>query len=394
MKLLLIVAVMGASLAAPITAQDVAPSPEQLRTLLHLPEGVPLPRIPATNPLTAAKVALGRALFYDLRLSANQTQSCASCHLQGLAFADGLALPTGSTGHVLKRNAQGPANLGWLPNYTWSSNALVTLEDQIPVPIRSERPVELGINDANAAQVLTRFADDDYAPLFAAAFPASGAEPSWNRIIQALASFLRTMTSFDSPYDRYLAGDQNALSPLQKRGLALFNSERMECFHCHSGPNLTTAYVDAGDPADANPFVFFSNGLYNVGNQGGYPAHDRGLYDLTLNRRHMGLFRPPSLRNVAVTAPYMHDGSLPTLEAVIDHYAAGGTVLTDGPLAGDGRLLPTKSSFVRGFTLTDSDRAALVAFLNSLTDTGFLTDPRLSNPWPAAHPARTPAPTP
>jgi cytochrome c peroxidase len=387
MRRLVVALLTGAALVAPVLAHQTAQSPSgtpdnpALRALLHLPPGVPLPRIPVDNPLTAEKIALGRALFYDTRLSANQTQACASCHLQELAFSDGLARPTGSTGHLLPRNAQGLFNLGWLPNYTWASNALVNLEDQIAIPIRAERPVELGVNDGNAAEVLARFAEDpDYVALFAAAWPDSGGEPSWNRIIMALASFMRTMTSFDSRYDRFLAGDETALTAEERQGLALFNSERLECFHCHAGPTLTTAYVDAGDPADHHPFVFFSNGLYNVGNAGTYPAHDRGLYDLTLNRRHMGLFRPPSLRNVAVTAPYMHDGSLATLDAVIDHYAAGGTVSLEGPLAGDGRLMPTKSSFVRGFTLTDAERAALIAFLESLTDETFLIRPDLGPP--------------
>ena len=357
--------------------------------MLHLPEGVPLPRIPQSNPLTAEKIALGRALFYDNRLSANGTQACASCHLQSLAFTDGLARSTGSTGHLLHRNAQGLFNLGWLPNYTWASNALVTLEDQIAVPLRSERPVELGVNDGNSAEILARFANDpEYLTMFAAAYPDSGAEPSWNRIIGALASFLRTITSFDSPYDRYLGGDVTALTVQQREGLALFNSERLECFHCHSGPNLTTAYVDANSPPDSHPFLFFSNGLYNVGNAGTYPAEDRGLFDLTLNRRHMGLFRPPSLRNVALTAPYMHDGSLASLDDVIDHYAAGGTVIQEGPLAGDGRLIATKSSFVRGFQLSAQERAALIAFLDSLTDESLLTNPDYANPWPDGHPAR------
>jgi cytochrome c peroxidase len=390
MRRLALAIATGAALVAPVLAHDLVTAPTAtgpddpaLRALLHLPDGVPLPRIPADNPLTAEKIALGRALFYDTRLSANQTQACASCHLQELAFTDGLARPTGSTGHILPRNAQGLFNLGYLPNYTWASNALVTLEDQIAIPIRAERPVELGVNDGNAAEILARFAEDpDYVGLFTAAWPDSGGEPSWNRIILALASFLRTINSFDSRYDRHLAGEQ-VLTAQELQGLALFNSERLECFHCHSGPTLTTAYVDAGDPPEANPFVFFSNGLYNVGNAGTYPALDRGLYDLTLNRRHMGLFRPPSLRNVALTAPYMQDGSIATLDAVIDHYAAGGTVTPDGPLAGDGRLIPTKSSFVRGFTITNEERAALIAFLNTLTDETLTTRPDLGPPNPA-----------
>ncbi|NBZ89497.1 methanobactin export MATE transporter MbnM [Stagnihabitans tardus] len=376
--------VLCLALVTPGQAQD-------LRSILHLPEAVALPRLQEENVPTAEKVALGRALFYDLRLSANGTQACASCHHQELAFTDGLARSTGSTGHMLLRNSQGLVNLGYLPNYTWASNALVSLEDQIHVPLRNERPVELGINDANAAEVLARFAEDpEYQAMFAAAYPDG--QPSWNRIVGALASFLRTINSFDSRFDRYLAGQTSALTDQERRGLALFNSERLECFHCHSGPTMTTAYVDANDPPGKHPFVFFSNGLYNVGNAGTYPEEDRGLYDLTLKPRHMGLFRPPSLRNVALTAPYMHDGSLATLDQVITHYAQGGTVTTEGPKAGDGRLMPTRSSFVRGFALTPAEKADLIAFLDSLTDESLLTNPAYANPWPEGHPARGEAP--
>ncbi|MEM9782675.1 MAG: MbnH family di-heme enzyme [Pseudomonadota bacterium] len=348
--------------------------------MLRLPDHVALPPIPEANPLTPEKIALGRRLFHDTRLSGNGTQSCATCHLQEMAFADGKRRPVGSTGQTHPRNSMALVNLAWLPTLTWSSPSLTTLEAQIHIPIRSDRPVELGVNDANAPEVLARFAEDPgYRALFAEAFPESP-EPGFNKIVFALASFVRTMTSFGSPFDRYLAGEKTALSPEAQHGLALFNGERFECFHCHSGVMLTTAYVDAGTDPGARPFHFFSNGLYNVGGTGAYPAHDQGLYEHTQNRRHRGLFRPPTLRNIALTAPYMHDGSLTTLDAVIDHYAAGGRNLTDGPFSGDGRLHPGKSPFVRGFRATPAERAALRAFLDSLTDADFLSRDDLTPP--------------
>lgn len=357
------------------------PAAAALRQMLHLPEGVELPVIPLSNPLTPEKIALGRALFYDSRLSANGTQSCSSCHEQSLAFSDGLALPIGSTGQPLRRNAQPLFNLAYLPNYTWASSAITTLETQIPIPLRSESPPELGINDGNAAEILARFAGSPgYSGMFAAAFPDSKSGPTYNKIIFSLASFLRTMTSFSSRYDRFLAGDADALSAEEKRGLALFNGERLECFHCHSGPTLTTSYVDDTRSTQDHPFVFFSNGIYNVGNSGKYPDIDHGLADATQNPRHEGLFRPPSLRNVAVTAPYMHDGSIGTLQEVIDSYAAGGRLLKSGHTAGDGRLFPNKSSFVRGFTLSEGEREALIAFLKSLTDEELLERDDLGHP--------------
>ncbi|MEM8596839.1 MAG: MbnH family di-heme enzyme [Pseudomonadota bacterium] len=365
---LAVVAVLGLAASAP---GSPPPAPD-LRALLRLPAHVPLPPIPEANPLTPEKIALGRRLFYDERLSGNQTQSCASCHFPERAFADDKRRPIGSTGQTHPRNSMALINLAWLPTLTWASPSLTTLEQQIHIPIRADRPVELGVNDANAPAVLARFAEDaDYRAMFAAAFPEAPA-PSFNKIVFALASFVRTMTSFDAPYDRYLAGEEEALSPAARQGLALFNGERFECFHCHSGVTLTTAYVDAETDPGARPFHFFSNGLYNIGNTGAYPAHDQGLFEHTQNRRHRGLFRPPTLRNIAVTAPYMHDGSLESLDAVIDHYAAGGRQIAEGPFAGDGRLHPGKSHFVRGFQATGAERAALRAFLESLTDQRFL----------------------
>ncbi|MFQ6551870.1 MbnH family di-heme enzyme [Aestuariibius insulae] len=363
--------------AATLTAQTGAEEAE-LRGLLHLPDHVELPAIPDYNPLTAEKIALGRELFYDTRLSGNQTQSCASCHLPELAFSDGVARSEGSTGQIHPRNSQSLANVAWFSQLTWASQSLVTLEEQIHIPIRSERPVELGVNDANAAEVLARFDDDpEMARLFRDAFPQSETGASFNKISFALASFLRTMTSFDSRADAFAQGDLSALTEEEQLGLALFNGERLECFHCHSGPTLTTAYMDdTSDPA-SRPFMFFSNGLYNVGDTGDYPVDNQGLFEQTQNPRHRGLFRAPSLRNIALTAPYMHDGSLATLEEVVDHYAAGGRHLAEGPFAGDGRLNPNKSHFVRGFEISPAERAALIAFLESLTDEAFLVRPDL-----------------
>ncbi|MEO0957761.1 MAG: MbnH family di-heme enzyme [Pseudomonadota bacterium] len=367
------------SLGVAMAAASTQETPD-LRALLRVPEHIPLPPIPEENPLTPEKVTLGRHLFYDRRLSGNATQSCASCHFPELAFADGKRRPTGSTGQPHPRNSMALVNLAWLPTLTWASPSLTTLESQIHIPIRSDRPVELGVNDANAPHVLARFAEDpDYRAMFAAAFPAAP-EPSFNKVVFALASFVRTMTSFDTPYDRYLSGDEAALSSPARKGLALFNGERFECFHCHSGVMLTTAYVDAETDPGARPFHFFSNGLYNIGNTGDYPAHDQGLFEHTQNRRHRGLFRPPTLRNIALTGPYMHDGSLASLDAVIDHYAAGGRLIEHGPFAGDGRLHPGKSHFVRGFRATPAERAALRAFLESLTDMTFLGREDLAPP--------------
>ncbi len=353
----------------------------ELRALLGLPDHFELPAIPEFNPPTTEKVELGRRLFYERRLSANETQSCADCHDQKLAFADGLQTPTGSTGTVLVRNSMALANIAYNTSYTWASNGLLTLEDQIKVPLLADNPIELGVTDGVREEVLARFDDDpEYVALFRAAYPDEDEGATVNKIVFALASFCRTMISGQSPYDRFLTGDREALTEQQRLGMTLFNGERFECFHCHGGVMLTNAYRDANtDDADVH-LVFFNNGLYNVDGEGSYPAHDQGLYEQTQDPAHRGLFRPPSLRNIAETGPYMHDGSLATLREVVEHYAAGGRLIEDGPFAGDGRISPLKSGLVRGFEATPEEIDAVVAFLESLTDPAFLTVGHLADP--------------
>ncbi|MEO1268298.1 MAG: MbnH family di-heme enzyme [Myxococcota bacterium] len=360
---------------------------QEVRRLLNLPDRLATPHIPEYNPLTAEKIELGRHLFYDPRLSVNETTSCASCHEQHLAFADGEKNPMGATGEVHPRNSQGLANVAYNATLTWANDGLLLLEDQIQVPLRADNPIELGITDGVREMVLARFDDDpDYAQMFAAAFPESDSGATVNKIAFALASFVRTMISVSSPYDRFLAGESDALTEQQKQGLALFNGERFECFHCHSGTLFTTSYRDANTTEGTFRTPFFNNGLYNIGNAGDYPEHNQGLYDLTFNPEDRGLFRPPSLRNVELTEPYMHDGSIATLREVVEHYAAGGRVIEEGPFAGDGRLNPNKSGLVRGFQATDEELDAVVAFLEALTDPEFITNPAFSDPFAEPQP--------
>jgi cytochrome c peroxidase len=380
-----------ASLLAGCSEPAEPPGPDgdeaALRELLGVPEHLEVPAFPESNPPTREKIKLGRYLFYDKRLSGNQTQSCESCHLQKLAFSDGKKTPTGSTGQTLVRNSPGLANAVYHSTLTWANNGLLQLEDQLPVPIRGDNPVELGVSDGLADEVLARFdGDPEYAEMFAEAFPESASGATINKIVFALASFCRTMLSADSPYDHYVQGDKSALSEQQRRGLALFNGERFECFHCHSGSNLTVSYRDWDTTAGSAQYPFFNNGLYNVDGEGSYPPYDQGLYDLTLSPGDRGRFRPQSLRNVALTAPYMHDGSIATLREVAEHYAAGGRVIEDGPYAGDGRKSPLKSGLVRGFAATDEELDDLVAFLESLTDQSFVDNPAFSSPFGDAGP--------
>lgn len=348
-----------------------------------LPPGFPPPRVPEDNPMTPAKVELGRHLFYDTRLSGNGTQSCASCHFQEKAFSDGRRLAVGSTGEVHPRNSMSLTNVAYNATLTWSNSALVTFEKQFHVPIFGEDPIELGVA-GHEDEVLTRFREDPlYQELFAEAYPSERDAVNMGNIIRALASFNRTLISGDSPYDRFVyQQDMDALSESARRGLELVLSEDLECHHCHGGFNFTTSTVHANTRFFEAPF--HNTGLYNVDGEGAYPPQNQGLYEVTGNIEDMGRFRAPTLRNIALTAPYMHDGSMATLEEVIAFYERGGRLLEDGPLAGDGSISPYKSGFVGGFTLTDQQRNDLLTFLNTLTDSTFITDPRFSNPFLSA----------
>lgn len=344
-----------------------------------LPPNFPTPHVPADNPMNEAKVELGRFLFYDRRLSGNGTQACASCHHQDKAFTDGRALAIGSTGEMHPRSAQGLANVAYNTTLTWANPSLLSLEAQAQVPLFGERPVEMGINDSNVAEVLTRIQNDPaYPGRFAAAFPGATAPISWGNITRAIAAFQRTLISGNSRYDQFLQG-KVALTPSEQRGLTLFNSEKAECFHCHGGFNFNDQVVHASTQVIDTPF--HNTGLYNIGGTGAFPLGNQGLFEFTDKPADRGKFRAQSLRNVGVTAPYMHDGSISTLEEVLDFYAAGGRNITSGPHAGDGRLNPNKSDLIARIDLTAQDKADLVAFLKTLTDHDFLTNPKFANPF-------------
>lgn len=200
---------------------------------------------------------------------------------------------------------------------------------------------------------LARFAADPrYQGLFTAAFPED-LDPYTNpRIAQALASFQRTLISGNSPYDRYTyGGDSSAMTDAAKRGMGLFFSEKTECYHCHSGINFTTSFQSA-DSAFSS-LDFHNTGLYNIGGTGDYPSNNVGLIEFTGKASDMGKFRVPTLRNVEVTGPYMHDGSITSLEDVINHYNVGGRTITEGPYAGVGAENPYKDPLVRPMNLTE-----------------------------------------
>lgn len=344
-----------------------------------LPAGFPTPAVPADNPMSEAKVDLGRFLFFDRRLSGNGSQSCASCHQQDKAFTDGFATSRGSTGEFTHRSAQPLANVAYSPMLTWANPSLLTLEKQMEVPLFGENPVEMGINDGNKAEVLQRIASQSlYQTKFGAAFPGEAAPVQWANVVKAIASFQRALISGNSKYDQFIAG-KTTLTAAETRGMNLFFGEKAECFHCHGSPNFNDQFVHATTRVLETPF--HNTGLYNIGGTGAFPEPNRGVFELTGLPKDMGMFRAQSLRNIAVTAPYMHDGSIATLEDVLDFYAAGGRHITSGPFAGDGRQHPLKSDLITLITLDAQEKADLVAFLKTLTDHEFLTNPKFADPF-------------
>jgi len=369
----------------------------------NLPRGFPKPYVPADNPMTAAKVELGRYLFYDTRMSVNGTVSCATCHKQELAFTDGRAVGVGATGESHTRGAMSLVNVAYSGALTWSNPQMKRLEDQALAPMFGDHPIELGLRrDAFLAQSGTFLkmlrSDAVYRTWFGRAFPTEADRFRLTNVTRALASFERSIISARSPYDvyhydgddspedaaAYLAAHRDrAISDSAKRGEVLFFDQTLACFRCHDGFNFSDATVSEENPE--RPIEFHSTGLYNLPGLLSYPAPNVGTYEYTKAPADVGKYKAPTLRNIAVTAPYMHDGSIPTLEGVLDHYAAGGRRIPSGPLAGNGHDNPNKDPLVGGFVLSRQDREDLVAFLKSLTDEMLLHDSRFGNPWTQTH---------
>ena len=374
--------VLALALLTACSGEGTAPDPGEALALSgnpadfrwDLPPGVTPPPVPSDNPMSPAKVELGRRLFYDTRLSINGAFSCASCHRQEFAFADARNVSVGATGDVHPRNAIGLANVGYQRSFGWAGPNTTSLEGHAEIPMFGVAPLEMGLAGREAALLADLRTVPLYRQLFGAAFPGSGDPVSVRTIAQAIAAFQRTLVSANTPVDRYRRGDASALRAEAVRGLATF--EAKGCTSCHAGPDFTQATV-----ADPTTPVFANTGLYNIGGTGAYPVRNRGLLEATGRPEDMGRMKIPSLRNVALTFPYGHDGSVGSLEAVIENYARGGRVVQLGPNAGDGRDSPYKDPRLRGFALTDPERQELLAFLRALTDSTFVANPRFANPW-------------
>jgi cytochrome c peroxidase len=333
MRAALAAAICVGAIWTPLPAADPASDGGYAWTL---PKGFPKPRVPADNPMTAAKVELGRHLFYDVRMSVNAKASCATCHRQELAFTDGKPVGVGATGEKHPRGAMSLVNVAYSGRLTWNNPEMRRLEDQALVPMFGEHPVELGLREGDGLLPMLR-SDARYRGLFAQAFPGETDPFSVANVVKAIASFERSIISGRSPWDRYhYERDDAAISESAKRGEILFFDSRLSCFRCHGGFNFS----------------------------GGEEFHNTGV-----STGDPGKFKAPSLRNIAVTAPYMHDGSMATLDAVLDHYSSGGKESVG------------KDPLIHGFKLSQEDRQDLIAFLQSLTDDAVLHDARFANPW-------------
>jgi cytochrome c peroxidase len=272
-------------------------------------------------------------------------------------------------------------NVAYAAALTWSNPTLKTLEEQALVPMYGEHPLELGLRVGDNFPVKLRSVPL-YVELFRNAFPESKDPFTRQNAVYAIASFERSIISADSPYDRYHYGrDDQAVSDSAKRGEILYFSQPLSCFRCHGGFNFSDA--SDSEQRDQHQVEFHNTGLYNLAGAISFPAPNVGIYEFTKVAADVGKFKAPTLRNIAVTAPYMHDGGISTLEGVLDHYAAGGRTIASGPNAGNGHNNPNKDPLIGGFTLSPSDRDDLIAFLKSLTDQSVLHDARFSNPWVA-----------
>lgn len=369
-------AVLGADFAS---SQTPAHPPDS-EYHWELPKGFPRPKVPADNPMTTAKVRLGRYLFYDTRMSVNGTESCATCHRQELAFTDGKAQSVGATGQLHPRGSMSLVNVAYSAVLTWNNPNERSLEHQALTPMFGDHPVELGMTGSGEAFARVLRSDAKYREMFPAAFPSEPDPYTIPNVTKAIASFERTIIAGGSGYDRYhYGGDDQAISDSAKRGEVLFFSEPLSCFRCHGGFNFSDATDFEG--RRGGEAQFHNTGLYNILGSLSYPPPNVGIYEYTMRPEDVGKFKTPTLRNVALTAPYMHDGSAKTLGAVLHHYSAGGRTIVGPASAGDGSHNPNKDPLIRGFKLSPEERSDLIAFLESLTDEGVIHDQSFGNPW-------------
>jgi cytochrome c peroxidase len=335
--LILSILVFSASILLSFTLVEQSISTTKYEFII--PKGFPTPDIPADNNLTIQRIALGKKLFYDKMLSSDSSVSCGTCHAPKSAFADQRVLSEGVKGTKGDRNSMPLINLAWSNSFMWDGG-VTSIELQIVNPLTNRKEMNIKLEEA----VARLNAQPVYIKLFKKAY---GTKPDAATLFKAIASFERTLVSARSKYDKYYYGkDPSVFNESEVRGFLLFNSEKTHCSSCHTGFNFTNG-------------TFQNNGLY-------LEYKDQGRYNVTHLESDKGKFKVPTLRNIAITAPYMHDGSFKTLEEVIDHYNKGGV------------NHPNKSSHVHNNDsppLTEEEKIDLINFLNTLTDETYLSNP-------------------
>lgn len=320
--------------------KDEGVEPLYIPALMEIPKGFPAVDFPEENEFTKMRWDLGKKLFFDSAMSLDSTISCASCHQPAIAFSDDITFSLGVGDRVGTRNSPTLSNVAYQP-YLTREGGVPTLEMQVLIPIQEHNEF-----DFNIVLIADRLGNDS--TYMKMAQDAYDRELDAFVITRAIACFERSLLSGYSPYDQYQNYDKpSALSSAEIRGMNLFFSERTNCSKCHNDFNFTN-------------YTFENNGLYEV-------YADEGRFRLTGEDSDRALFKVPSLRNIELTAPYMHDGSLKTLEEVIEHYQSGGKNHTH------------KSDLIQPLSLTESEKDDLIQFLKSLTDETFINNPLFTN---------------
>ena len=302
------------------------------------PYGFPDMIIPEDNPMTVEGIELGKKLFNDPILSANNTLACINCHMPESSFSDPNQFSTGIDGFLGNRNSSALINLGWNSSFNWDGS-VTTLEEQAFEPVTNS--LEMHNSWGNVESTLNQ--DEEYLLLFKQAFNIDYIDST--HVVMAIAQFERTLISDNSKFDKYYRGEET-LTKSELNGYAIFNSEKGDCFHCH-GTALFTDNIFHNNGLDIEPFL------------------DLGLGKITENASDDGKFKTPTLRNIEVSAPYMHDGRFTTLEKVIEHYDSGGHFSST--------VDPLMKKLGIGLNLTNQEKSDLIAFLKTLTDYDYIT---------------------
>lgn len=309
---------------------------------------------------------IGHQLFFDLRLSKNGMKSCATCHAPEYAFTDGYRRTMNIDAELLKHNTLSILNLGNYKSLNWASPTIKTIAAQMSGPLFAKHPIELGMDYANEDALIAISNDENYKSLLA---DKNIEKLTWDLAIQFISEYVSLLNARNSKFDQF-RDKKILLNKDELAGKNLFYSKKLNCSSCHGG-------IDFNQPE--NNQTFANIGLYDIGENNEYANNDNGLYETTKNKSDIGKFRIPSLRNVSVTAPYFHDGSINTIEEVISIFSNGGQNISENQYAGNGILHPNNQ--IKPFKITEKETKQLLSFLNTLTDTSYLSNSFFISPF-------------